>query len=322
MINTSEFDIFVKTKKVIEKIDNAIRTSIKEGLLTEDNGILTGFSGEKMVGTLQRLSKALLTPETCYLEVGVFKGLTLLSVAKEIGDIKAYGIDNFAYFDKEGKNYGIVKDRISKLSLNNVQIINKDYEDALENLETELGGKKVGVYFIDGPHDYRSQLMCLALIKPFLADNAVIIVDDCNYRHVRQANRDFLISHPEFKLAFQSYTKMHPLNLSESDRGNHEKGWWNGVNIIVHDKDNQLKTEFPPTFRSRTLYENEHGIHATKHPEVIPFLFKLTNLFAPVVYQFSKLSKKNDVIKGQYKAMNTYSEDLPGDTFNQSFVNH
>ena len=301
-----------------QSVIKAINEAKEEGLLSEETGVLTGFSGEKMVGMLQRLSKNLLTSDSCYLEVGVFKGLTLLSVAKEIGDNKAYGIDNFAYFDKEGVNHGIVKDRIAKLNLSNAHIINRDYEDALENLEKELDGKKVGVYFIDGPHDYRSQLMCLQLVKPFLADNAAIIIDDCNYRHVRQANRDFLQTHPEYKLMFQSYTNNHPLNLPENKRDTHVKGWWNGVNVIVKDSNNQLKTEFPPTFRERTLYENEHGIHATKHPEVVPFLLRLTNFLSPIVYSFSKLSKKKDVIKGKYKAMNTYSEDLSGDTFNSS----
>lgn len=296
----------------------AIKEASNDGLLSEESGVLTGFSGEKMVGMLQRFSKAILNENSVYLEVGVFKGLTLLSVAKEIGDNKAYGIDNFAFFDKEGVNHGIVKDRMAKLNLTNAHIINRDYEDALEDLDKELGGKKIGVYFIDGPHDYRSQLMCLQLAKPFLADNAVIIIDDCNYRHVRQANRDFLQTHPEYKLLFQSYTKNHPLNLPENKRDVHVKGWWDGVNVIVKDPENKMKAEFPPTFRDRTLYENEHGIHATKHPEVVIFLLKLTNFFAPIVYSFSKLKNKKGVIKGKYKAMNTYSEGLPEDDFNSS----
>ncbi|MBK9190017.1 MAG: class I SAM-dependent methyltransferase [Crocinitomicaceae bacterium] len=301
-----------------QKIQKAINEAIQNGLLSEDKGVLTGFSGEKMTNALQRISKEILDENTCYVEVGVFRGLTLLSVAKEIGTCKAYGIDNFAYFDRDGKNHGIVKERIAKLNLSNVTIINKDYEDALENLKNEIGDKKVGVYFIDGPHDYRSQLVCLLLIKPFLADNAVIIVDDSNYRHVRQANNDFLKSHPEFKLVFQSYTKHHPLNLPEAQRGEFTKGWWNGVNIMVKDSENALAPYFPPTFRDRTLYENEHGIHATRHPEVVPFLLKMTNFFAPVVYAFSKLKKKKEVIKGKFTAMNTYSENLSGDEFNPS----
>jgi tRNA G46 methylase TrmB len=120
--------------ETIQKIKSSITSSIQEGLLTEDQGVLTGFSGEKLTGTLQRLSKALLREDTCYLEVGVFRGLTLLSVAREIPNNRAFGIDNFAYFDKDGKNHGIVKERIAKLNLTNVSIINKDYEDALENL--------------------------------------------------------------------------------------------------------------------------------------------------------------------------------------------
>lgn len=304
----SDYQILVK----------AIKEAGENGLLSEDSGVLTGFSGEKMVGMLQRFSKEILNKDSVYLEVGVFKGLTLLSVAKEIGENKAYGIDNFAYFDKEGINHGIVKDRIAKLNLSNAHIINRDYEDALEDLEKELDGKKIGVYFIDGPHDYRSQLMCLQLVKPFLAENAAIVIDDCNYRHVRQANRDFLQTHPEYKLLFQSYTKNHPLNLPEDKREVHLKGWWNGVNVIVKDPENKLKAEFPPTFRERTLFENEHGIHATKHPEVVPFLLRLTNFLSPIVYRFSKLSKKKNIIKGKYRAMNTYSEELEGDSFNSS----
>jgi len=299
-------------------LKKALDDTLKNGMLNQKDDILTGFSGEQMIGFLQRISKATLDESSCYLEVGIYQGLTLLSVAKEISPLQAYGIDNFAYFDREGRNFGIVKERIKKLNLTNVNIINKDYEDALENIDSELNGKKVGIYFIDGPHDYRSQLMCLQLIKPHLTDNAIIIVDDSNYRHVRQANRDFLKTHPEFKLTFQSYTDVHPLNLPPEKRIENEKGWWDGVNIIVKDPNNELETMYPPTFRERTLYENEHGIHATKHPEVIPFLFKVTNFLAPIVYKFSKLSKKENVIKGRFNQMNTYSDGLPKNNYNES----
>ncbi|MCB9223364.1 MAG: class I SAM-dependent methyltransferase [Crocinitomicaceae bacterium] len=302
-------------------IKRSILESIQDGLLSEETGVLTGLSGEKLVGTLQRLAKNTLTEDTVYLEVGVYQGFTLLSVAKEIGERKAYGIDNFAFFDREGKNFGIVKERIEKLGLTNAFIINKDYEDALENLDKELNGKKVGVYFIDGPHDYRSQLMCLALIKPFLADNAVILVDDSNYRHVRQANRDFLVMHPEFKMVFEAYTSVHPLNLEESARAEHKKGWWDGVNIIVKDPANELTPMYPPTLRDRSLYENDHAVHSTKHPEVVPYAFKLVNWVAPIVYKFSKLKNKKDVIRGKYKAMNVYSEKLVGEKYNDSLPN-
>lgn len=302
----------------IKKVQQSITDSINQGVIGDNQGVLSGFSGEYMIGTLQRLAQNVLDENSCYLEVGVYQGLTLLSVAKAAPQTSAFGIDNFAFFDKDGKNFSMVKERMQQLNVTNAGIINMDYEDALEQLEQHLGGKKVGVYFIDGPHDYRSQLMCLALIKPFLAENAVIIVDDCNYRHVRQANRDFLYTNKEYKLIFESYSDAHPLNSGDTDRYALRKSWWDGVNIIVTDHTNELKEMYPPTFRSRALYENEHAIHASKHPEVIPFLFKLTDMMAPIVYKFSKLKNRKDVIKGKFKSMNTYSEGLPTNHFNDS----
>jgi hypothetical protein len=302
---------------MIDKYKKAIQTAISEGLLKEETGVLTGYSGEKLVGCLQRLSEVAISEDSCYVEVGVFQGLTLLSVAKAIPNQSVFGIDNFAFFDREGKNYNIVKDRQKQLNLNNVNLINEDYEDALENLGKHIGNKKVAVYFIDGPHDYRSQLMCLELIKPFLAENAIILVDDCNYLHVRQANRDFLITNPSFKLLFESYTNVHPLNLTEKERENHSKGWWDGVNIIVHDPENSLKPVFPPTHRNRTLFENDHATHATKYPEAIPYLLPLVNLLGGIVYKTAtKLKNKKNILKGNFKAMNTFSENLPHESFN------
>lgn len=310
----------MSNKEFFDKVKLAIESSIKEGAILTENNILTGFSGETMVGVLQRLSRELLDENGCYLEVGVYQGLTLLSVANAIEKGEVYGIDNFAFFDSKGVNFGIVKERIKKLSLSNVNVINMDYEDALESLKNEIGEKKVSVYFIDGPHDYRSQLMCLELIKPYLSEQAVVIIDDSNYRHVRQANRDFLKVNPEFKLFFESYTQNHPLNAKDRDRKKLENTWWNGVNIIVKDVDNELESEFPSTYRSRTLYENEHLIHTIKHPETVPYLVKFSGILAPILYKITKLRNKKEVIIGDYKEMNTYSSNLPENKFNSVLI--
>lgn len=302
---------------MIKKYIEAIQQAIDNGLMTEKPNELTGYSGEKLAGCLQRLSKLAVNEDSCYVEVGVFQGLTLLTVASAIPEQSVYGIDNFAFFDPENRNLGIVKNRKANLGLDKVELINEDYEDALENLDKHIGNKKVAVYFIDGPHDYRSQLMCLELIKPYLAENAVIVVDDCNYMHVRQANRDFLKINSDFKLLFESYTSVHPLNLSTQDREDHRKGWWDGVNIIVRDKDNRLKEKYPPTHRNRALYENEHGTHASKYPEAIPYILPLVNALGGIVYKTAKkLRNKKGLLIGKFNNMNTYSENLPKESFN------
>jgi len=280
-----------------------------------DKSILTGLSGEKIISLLRTFAGKILDNEKIYLEVGVFQGLTLLSIAETVPDFEVFGIDNFAFFDKDSKNLNIVNERMRKLKIKNAKIINEDFEDALENLNNFIGIKKIGLYFIDGPHDYRSQLMCLLLAKPYLADNAIIIVDDCNYRHVRQANRDFLLTNRDYKLIFQSYTKAHPSNLKGDARREVEAGWWNGINVILKDSKNQFEPFFPPTIRERILFENDHYIHSVRYPEAIKKYSGLINLIA----SFAGHKKfRNDFI-GSYKSLNTFSYNLTYDNYNMSF---
>ena len=200
-----EINHFNEIKKIIDKSEDiGLEKKAKD---------LSGFSGEKLIGTLQRLMQYHnFLNSGCYLEIGVFQGLTLLSVASVIkGNV--YGIDNFSQFDQHNENYNLVIERAKSNDLTNINIINCDYEDALENLNSYIGDQKIGVYFIDGPHDYRSQLVCLQLAKFYLSKYAVIIVDDSNYEHVRLANRDFLLANPEFKLLYEAYTDCQPLPL-------------------------------------------------------------------------------------------------------------
>ncbi|MBK8493516.1 MAG: class I SAM-dependent methyltransferase [Saprospirales bacterium] len=299
----------------LKTLINDIRDAEENGPLFE-NEILTGYSGKKLFGTLQRLGRHLVTPDQCYLEVGVYQGLTLLSVAKALEVGTAYGIDNFAFFDPDHKNLTIVNNRMEKLGISNAGLINQDYEDALENLDTHLNGKKVGLYFVDGPHDYRSQLMCLLLIQPYLADNCVIVVDDCDYQHVRQANRDFLQTYPEFKLLFESYSPAHPYNLKGETLEEARNGWWNGVNIMVRDTKNELERSFPPTERSRALFENDHLVHAAQFPTEAPEALRLLRslktfqLHKTLIFLIKALFSRPGV-RGRFRSMNTFSEKLP-----------
>lgn len=316
-------------ENMFEQIKSSIREAELYGLATEVSpGVLEGFSGNMLVGSLQRLSSLYEKYEdTCYLEVGVFQGLTLLSVASACPELTCYGIDNFAYFDPQGDNLSIVEHRSKKLDIRNKILINEDYEDALETLETHISRKKIGLYFIDGPHDYRSQLMCLELSLPHLHKNSVIVIDDCNYSHVRQANRDFLVTHPEFKLIFEAYTKCHPKNMTPLDEKKAREGWWNGVNIVVRDTENVLKPMYPPTKRSRLLYENEHILHAARAAENAPKAIQIANgIYSRNLFRATKSLieifvdsfKNSDKYESRFNSMNTSSEGLPVSNYNSA----
>lgn len=307
----------------------AILETETQGLLKITNqDILTGFSGEKVIGLLQRFSTVFSDVENaCYLEVGVFQGLTLLSVASSCPSINCYGIDNFAQFDQEKKNYSIIIKRKKELGVKNARLINQDYENALSHLHKYIGDQKVGVYFVDGPHDYRSQLMCLELILPYLHEKALIIIDDCNYLHIRQANHDFLVTHPEYKLLFETYTRCHPNHMTPEENQEVRKGWWNGINVLVRDINNELDPLSPMTERDRTVFVNEHSVHAHFLADLVPTtlntIYDLYNLqkqgksvnFNALNSLFVKMDKKAEEFKKQgyipRKQMNTYSEVLP-----------
>jgi len=232
---------------MIDKIIEMIEESEKNGLYREfPHDILSGYSGNKIIGSLQRLMSLYKDHKNvCYLEVVVYQGLTLLSVAGENPQIACFGIDNFAYFDTNGKYYHTIEERKNLLYFSNANLINEDYEDALENLVKYIGEMEFGLYFIDGPHDYRSQLMCLQLIIPYLHKNAVIIVDDANYPHLKKANRDFLATQSSLKLIFDVYITAHPLNMDSQSQGAIRRSWWNGVNIFAKDSNNVLEPIFP-----------------------------------------------------------------------------
>jgi hypothetical protein len=311
----------------LSDIKQCINKAEKGEIIFEDP-ILSGLSGKKLICLLQQFAIRLKNND-CYLEVGVFQGLTLFSVAKVLNNQLAFGIDNFKQFDRDGKNFSIVEDRIKKLNINNTRIINEDYEDAFNSLEQQLAGKKIGLYFIDGPHDYRSQLMCLLLARPFLTRDVFIIIDDSNYHHVRQANYDFLMTNPEYKLIFEAYSSAHPHNLNGNNNIELSNNWWNGVNVIVKDCDNQITPMYPPTERDRILFENDHLLHSSKYPEALPAVANLTNVIKPfhllkLIYRIFQVHKTIHQLPsrfiGKYERVNTFSENLESIRINPSLI--
>lgn len=307
-------------------VAKAIYDSIASGALIDLK--LEGATGEKTVGILQRFAQ-LMDQNECYLEVGVYRGKSLLSVAKVVPNRQTFGIDNFSQFDKNGKNRQILEKQKNKNHIQNCTLINADFEDALENLEKYLGEKKVGLYFIDGPHDYRSQLMCLQLALPFLSENAIIVIDNSNYNHVRQANRDFLFTHPEYKLAFEAYSRTHPANLKGKELEDAWKNWLDGINVIFRDKKNELVPMYPPVLKDKTLFFNDHRIHPMRNSIFGYRAVKLAAVikpFKPILF-FGFLAKLFIEVRKRKKSeiepflfINSHSDGFPNSNINPSLI--
>lgn len=127
----------MNSKERFAKIVSAINETVTNGPLIDLQ--LEGATGEKVIGVLQRFA-LLLSNNECYLEVGVYRGKSLLAVAKAIPEKQTYGIDNFSQFDKDGKTNRSLKkegkNTIFKTALSSMQIL-KTLLRILENILEE-----------------------------------------------------------------------------------------------------------------------------------------------------------------------------------------
>ena len=314
-------------QKFIASVLEALAETERRGLAADRaRESLSGLSGEKTVGALQRLARLFEGDATaCYLEIGVYQGLTLVTTALAAPGLPCIGIDNFATLDPKGDNKKIANARLREFKTDNATLIDSDFEAALGRLDALLYGRRVGVYFIDGPHDYRSQMVCMLAAKRHLHDNAVIVVDDANYPDVRRADRDFLVGHPEFRLAFEAYSPAHPANMTASERGRWEKGWLNGVNVLVRDPDGLLPEMLPPVNDDRSIYFNEWLVHRLRQAELAPEAVAM----ADAVVSGDKVAEKKarralaarhagleGASDGRFADRNTYSNGLTEARFN------
>jgi hypothetical protein len=210
-----------------------------------------GYSGQRLIGFLQRAAAYYQDdPEVdrlAYLEIGVYRGLTLMNVAAAAPRLRCLGCDNFSQFDPSGENKGVVLSHIAKLGLQDtVGLIEMDFEQLLGDAEDTIQGRKVPVYFFDGPHDYRSQLIGLMWGRKILAEGGIMVVDDTNYAQVRQATYDFLKGNSDFTLLFEAYTAGHPHSVTPQQNQECRKTWWNGVHVVIHDPHHELTRLTPP----------------------------------------------------------------------------
>jgi len=164
---------------------------------------------------LLNLAASLLNGGESYVEVGSYKGLSL--VAAMLGNTGDFvGIDDFSMGDG---SRDVLKANLRRYGLSDYTILEGN---AFELLRAgTLGGRRVGVYYYDAAHDYESQLEALRLVEPYLVEGALMIVDDTDWRQVARAIRDYRASQPRVGLLVE---------LGGKDRG--QPWWWEGVQVL------------------------------------------------------------------------------------------
>jgi len=163
------------------------------------------------------------------------QGLPPLQLESRINDIArvhsqdmAIGKVEFSHDGVEGR-YEAISQVISFRQVAENVAYNYGFSDpfksAVEGWINSPIDNKIGVYFFDGAHDYRSQLMGLLFAIPFLSDQALIIVDDTNFISAKQANYYFLALNSSSELILDLPT---PRNFHPT--------FWNGIQVFSFDR--------------------------------------------------------------------------------------
>lgn len=189
-----------------------------------------------------------------YCEIGCFQGATLIGALLNHPEQMAYAVDDFSEFDDSGKNFEVLSKNLSFFNLDQQVIFcHQDFEKFFFELREIQPEAKIGVYFYDGAHDYRSQLLGLLLVRPFLAEKALLIVDDSNLSSVQQANWDFMATHPQCQLL---------LDLPTIQNGHCT--FWNGLHVFrwdVNQENGYTWSNFVENFRNNKVIKAIYNLH-------------------------------------------------------------
>jgi len=174
---------------------------------------------------LLNLAAAQLEPGESYVEVGSFYGASLIGAMRgNAGDFVA--IDRFSFDVAEVRGRRLppagragLEASLARFGAEHATILEGDAYEVIEG--GALGGRTVGVYYWDGPHDYDSQLRGMYAIEPWLAPRAAIVIDDYDWDDVARATRDYAAANPRAELVVEI-----------AGEAGGQEWWWDGVAVI------------------------------------------------------------------------------------------
>jgi protein O-GlcNAc transferase len=167
---------------------------------------------------LVNLAASLVPAGESYVEIGTFRGTSLISALRSNDGVDAVAIDDFSFSEASREQ---LEANLARFGLaGRATILEGDFHEVLRG--EALAGRHVGVYYYDAGHSYEDQLDGLRLIEPYLADEALLIVDDSDWERVERADRDYLASQPRAQLL---------VDIPGKDKG--FPHWWEGVHVIA-----------------------------------------------------------------------------------------
>ena len=167
---------------------------------------------------LLNLAASLLEPGESYVEVGTFRGTSLIAtlLGNEGQDVVA--IDDFSLY--EGSREAL-DENLRRAGLAGVpSILEGDVFEIVPG--GVLGARRVGVWYYDAAHDYESLVQGLRIAEPYLVPGALLIIDDTDWQKVARALGDYLAAQPRARRI---------LKVDGEDYGAPQ--WWSGMQVLA-----------------------------------------------------------------------------------------
>lgn len=200
-----------------------------------------------------------LAGEEIYGEVGTGQGLTLIGALLNHPDKFAYAVDNLSGDDPTGENLAQLMENLEQFQLQDqVYFCDQDSESFFFDLRSAGTSDRLGVFFYNGSPDYRSHLMSLMLAKEFLADQALIIINNTNWATPKQAIGDFLSLNLEARLL---------LDISTLESNNFS--FVNGLVLLSWDIQRKSFTDNSNWLQSQQAYQQKSVITAISNLQLL-----------------------------------------------------
>lgn len=216
-------------KKTINDTIEHIKTALdmannNQSKLTNTILRLQGFSGIKtrhLYNNLCNLS------DIQYLEIGTYKGSTLISSLYLNNTTHGIAVDNWSEFDG---SYQICQNNLELfISENQYNLIQKDSFSLTSN---DIPVNTVDIYLYDGNHTYESQYKAIVDFEKFLSPISIVLIDDFredgSWKQVVDGTYDGFRD-SNLKIVYHTRTASQQENNGATD-------YWNGCGIFLCQK--------------------------------------------------------------------------------------
>ena len=213
------FSEITKLLRFINVSFEILNTSLPQEAILERSGLKTLCKIPRMstyaIGAMINYGVSRMQPGTCFVNVGVWHGFTLLAGMIGNDNKKCIGVDNFSSF---GGPQAQFRERFNRYKGTNHYFYEKDCVEYF----SESHNDPIGFFLYDGNHSYKNQLLALQTAEPFFSKNCIIMIDDTNWEEPRQATLDFVANRSnkyQILRDTRTYSNRHPT-------------LWNGIMII------------------------------------------------------------------------------------------